>query len=173
MSGSRNNHYVPEWHQRGFIEPGQDRLAYLDLSPRLHRLKEGGVKAEQSRFKSYPSQCFVQRDLYSTFFGTPIGTHVNDEIERKLFGTVDTTGAPAVKAFAGSDVNAWLQHFQELFTYIDIQKLRTPRARARNCSSRGIKFGAGRKLVPRIMFLLMRSNQTASSRTSISASRGA
>ena len=123
MSGSRNNHYVPIWHQSGFIEPNLDRYEYLDLSPRLHKLKDGQVKPERSRFTSYPSQCFVQRDLYSTFFGAT----VNDEIERKLFGAIDTTGAPAVKAFAGEDKNAWVQQFEALFAYIDIQKLRTPK----------------------------------------------
>ena len=127
MPGSRNNHYVPEWHQAGFTEPGQKQLAYLDLTPRVHLLGGGRTKPDKALFKSYPSQCFVERDLYSTFFDTPIGVAVNDEIERKLFGAIDTTGAPAVKAFIGADVNAWIRHFEALFTYIDIQKLRTPK----------------------------------------------
>jgi hypothetical protein len=63
------------------------------------------------------------RDLYSTFFGTT----VNDEIERRLFGVFDTDGSKAVKAFAGTDVSEWHHHFQTLFTYIDIQKIRTPK----------------------------------------------
>ena len=124
MPGSRNNHYVPQWYQAGFMEPGAKQLAYLDLTPRVHT-HNGRSKPERSRFKSYPSQCFVERDLYSTFFGTPTGEIVNDEIERKLFGAIDTTGAPAVKAFIGTDVNAWIRHFQDFFLYIDIQKLRT------------------------------------------------
>ena len=69
------------------------------------------------------SRCFVQRDLYSTFFGTS----VNDEIERRLFGHIDTQGSKAVKAFAGEDIAEWHRHFQTLFEYIDIQKIRTPK----------------------------------------------
>jgi hypothetical protein len=123
MSGYRNNHYVPQWHQAGFIEPGRNKLAYLDLTPARHDLPNGGVVYERSRFKSSPSQCFVQRDLYSTVFGA----EVNDEIERRLFGEVDSQGAPAIRAFMTSDPAAWHRHFQDLFTYIDIQKLRTPK----------------------------------------------
>src|SRR6266481_3095522 len=103
MSGYRNNHYVPQWHQAGFIEPGRNKLAYLDLTPARHDLPNGGVAYERSRFKSSPSQCFVQRDLYSTVFGA----EVNDEIERRLFGEVDSQGAPAIRAFMTSDPAAW------------------------------------------------------------------
>jgi len=52
---------------------------------------------------------------------------VNDEIEKRLFGAIDTDGAPAIKAFIGDDVSAWHRHFQELFRFIDVQKLRTPK----------------------------------------------
>ena len=123
MSGYRNNHYVPQWHQEGFFEPGLRKLAYLDLRPDQKTLTDGRLIVQNSRFNNPPARCFVQRDLYSTFFGAA----VNDEIERKLFGAVDTSGAPAVKAFTGTDVGAWHAHFQTLFTYLDIQKLRTPK----------------------------------------------
>jgi hypothetical protein len=66
---------------------------------------------------------FQQRDLYSTFFGTS----VNDEIERHLFGNVDARGSKAIRAFAEADVGGWHRHFQTLFEYIDIQKIRTPK----------------------------------------------
>ncbi|PLR09217.1 hypothetical protein CFHF_18955 [Caulobacter flavus] len=126
MTQSRNNHYVPRWYQEGFFEPGGNTLAYLDLTPPTHKLPDGRVVSGRSRFKSSTPQCFVQRDLYSTFFGV----QVNDEIERKLFGAVDTDGAPAVKAFMGSDPIEWHRHFQTLFTYVDIQKMRTPKGLA-------------------------------------------
>jgi hypothetical protein len=51
--------------------------------------------------------------LYSTFFGTS----VNDEIERRLFGDIDTRGSKAVRAFAGTDVREWHQHFQTFFEF--------------------------------------------------------
>nr|WP_314524645.1 hypothetical protein [uncultured Brevundimonas sp.] len=55
---------------------------------------------------------------------------MNDEIERMLFGSVDRSGAPAVRAFMEEDKNAWIRHFQTLFSYIDTQKLRTPKGLA-------------------------------------------
>lgn len=123
MSITRDNHYVPIWYQRGFLEPGAGQLAYRDLRPEQHALPDGSTRPGRSRFKSSPKQCFVQRDLYTTFFGTLI----NDEIEKRLFGAIDTDGAPAIRAFIGEDVSAWHHHFQTLFQFIDIQKLRTPK----------------------------------------------
>lgn len=123
MSFTRDNHYVPIWYQRGFLEPGAGQLAYRDLQPQEHHLPDGSRRLGRSRFKSSPKQCFVQRDLYTTFFGAS----VNDEIEKRLFGAIDTDGAPAIKAFIGEDVREWHHHFQTLFRFIDIQKLRTPK----------------------------------------------
>jgi hypothetical protein len=123
MSHSRENHYVPQWYQRGFFEPGRNTLSYLDLTPPNHPLPDGSTVPGRSRFENPTSRCFVQRDLYSTFFGTA----VNDEIERRLFGSIDASGARAVKAFAGSDPAEWHRHFEALFDYIDTQKVRTPK----------------------------------------------
>jgi len=52
---------------------------------------------------------------------------VNDEIERRLFGDIDARGSQAVRAFAEADNGKWHKHFQNLFEYIDIQKIRTPK----------------------------------------------
>lgn len=123
MTKARNNHYVPQWYQEGFIEPGRNTYSYLDLSPAQHTLSNGRVVTERSEFVSPTSRAFCQRDLYSTFFGTP----VNDEIERKLFGDIDTRGAHAVRAFVGEDASDWHRHFTTFFEYLDVQKLRTPK----------------------------------------------
>ncbi|MBB3571989.1 DUF4238 domain-containing protein [Rhizobium sp. BK491] len=123
MSKTRNNHYVPQWYQEGFFEPGRGTLALLDLSPDRRALDDGRVIVERSRFKSPTSRAFVQRDLYSTFFGA----NVNDEIERRLFGDIDTRGAKAVRAFVQVDPTEWQRHFQTFFEYLDIQKIRTPK----------------------------------------------
>lgn len=122
MSKTRNNHYVPQWYQKGFFEIGRNTLAYLDLKP-PQVLVGGRVITERALFDAHPSRAFQQLDLYSTFFGTS----VNDEIERRLFGDIDTRGSNAVKAFAGTDVSEWHRHFQTLFQYLDIQKIRTPK----------------------------------------------
>jgi hypothetical protein len=123
MSKTRNNHYVPQWYQEGFFELGRRTLAYLDLAPPQKVLDDGRVFTARAMFDSPTSRAFRQMDLYSTFFGTS----VNDEIERRLFGDIDAKGANAVRAFAGADISEWHRHFQTLFEYIDIQKIRTPK----------------------------------------------
>lgn len=123
MSKTRNNHYVPQWYQEGFFEAGRNTLAYLDMKPPQTVLQDGRVVTHKAKFDAPTSRAFQQRDLYSTFFGTS----VNDEIERRLFGDIDTRGSKAVKAFSGTDVREWHRHYQTLFEYIDIQKIRTPK----------------------------------------------
>ncbi|MCK1317359.1 DUF4238 domain-containing protein [Bradyrhizobium sp. 23] len=123
MTATRNNHYVPRWYQAGFFEPGQTTLAYLDLTPPPITLPDGRVKFGNSLIHWPTARCFQQLDLYSTFFGTL----VNDEIERHMFGDVDTKGAKAIRAFAQTDISEWHRQFQNLFLYIDAQKIRTPK----------------------------------------------
>ena len=123
MSITRNNHYVAQWYQEGFFEDGKNTLAYLDLTPPQKTLNDGRVITERALFPAPTSRAFRQMDLYSTFFGTL----VNDEIERRLFGDIDARGSAAVRAYIGSDVEQWMHHFQTLFEYIDIQKIRTPK----------------------------------------------
>ena len=123
MSVTRANHYVPQWYQRQYLRPGHKTLAYLDLKPDSQTLADGRLIRGKSRFVSPTSRCFYQTDLYSTFFGS----WVNDEIERKLFGSIDVRGSKAIRAFSGTDQSAWHRHFHALFEYLDIQKSRTPK----------------------------------------------
>ncbi|WP_026941465.1 DUF4238 domain-containing protein [Hellea balneolensis] len=124
MQKTRNNHYVPQWYQKGFFEQGKNTLVYLDLKPKEVLSAEGKKFSGKSLFKTAPtSRCFFQTDLYSTFFGTSI----NDEIERLLFGDIDSRGAKAIRAFCTDDKARWHSNFQTLFEFIDIQKLRTPK----------------------------------------------
>jgi hypothetical protein len=62
-------------------------------------------------------------DLYTTRFGGVI----NDEVERHLFGEIDRLGAPAVRAFLSGDVVGIHKSFQNFFSYLDAQKVRTPK----------------------------------------------
>ena len=121
MSENRNNHYVPQWYQEGFLEPGAHELACLDLDPPRRKLLDGRTITLNSRYRRSTSSLFVERDLYSTF---GLGK-INVEIERFLFGSIDTSGASAVRAFIGTNVNEWIRHFQTLFEFLDIEKLRT------------------------------------------------
>ena len=126
MAITRDNHFVPVWYQKGFLEPGRSTLAYQNLESPTKVLVDGRVITERSLFDAPTKRCFFQTDLYSTFFGT----FVNDEIERQLFGDIDTRGAQALRAFQGSDAAAWHEHFGAFFEYMDIQKLRTPKGLA-------------------------------------------
>ncbi|MES5483345.1 DUF4238 domain-containing protein [Bradyrhizobium sp. INPA03-11B] len=124
MPVTRNNHYVPQWYQEGFFEPGRSSLAYVDMTPDRQILADGRVITQRGVWNDTPtSLAFRQKDLYSTFFGTS----VNDEIERRLFGDVDTRGSKAVRAFIGSDMHEWHNHFQDFFEFLDTQKIRTPK----------------------------------------------
>jgi hypothetical protein len=120
---TRDNHYVPIWHQKGFIPNGATKLHYLNMAPEEIHLPDGRIKHHRALFKSHPSQCFYKTDLYSTFFGA----QVNDEIEQKLFGSIDTNGSNAIRAFLEDDVSKWHENFQNLFIYLDAQKFRTPK----------------------------------------------
>ncbi len=124
MSITRNNHYVPQWYQAGFFEPGRSSLAYVDMTPDRRVLPDGRVIVQNSAWDdTSTSRAFRQKDLYSTFFGTS----VNDEIERRLFGDIDGRGSKAVRAFIGTDECEWHQHFETFFEFLDIQKIRTPK----------------------------------------------
>ena len=120
---TRNNHYVPVWYQRGFLEPGQSQLHYLDTSPEQKVLADGRTVSMNALHKWGPKNCFYEYDLYSTHFGTM----VNDEVEKYLFGSIDVRGARAVRAFAGGDTGTMHDSFQDFFEYLDAQKLRTPK----------------------------------------------
>ena len=127
MSITRDNHYVPQWYQEGFFESGRNSLAYIDMTPDKNVLPDGRVITQNSTWNNTPtSRAFFQTDLYSTFFGSS----VNDEIERRLFGDVDTRGSQAVRAFIGTEMREWHEHFQDLFGFLDIQKIRTPKGLA-------------------------------------------
>ena len=120
---TRNNHYVPQWYQRGFLTSESNELVYLDLSPDTKKLPDGRVITMNSRSSRPTSKCFCQRDVYTTFFGDDI----NDGIERILFGQIDDSGARAICSYIDNDPRGWHEHFTQLFTYISSQKIRTPK----------------------------------------------
>lgn len=123
MTKTRDNHYVPQWYQRGFLLDHSNQFHYLDLNPDTKELPDGRVITMNNRNLWPTSRCFYQTDLYTTFFGE----YINDEIERRLFGKIDDIGARAIRAFIGEDISEWHRHFSDFFSYIDSQKIRTPK----------------------------------------------
>ncbi|MCP3671933.1 MAG: hypothetical protein GY814_16185 [Gammaproteobacteria bacterium] len=121
MNQARNNHYVPQWHQNGFVDERVNELCHLKC--REIELKDGSTKIVYGKNWFTSAQCFYEKDLYSTFFGML----VNDDVEKRLFGPIDDNGADSVKAFLTDDQAQWHHNFQEFFIYLDAQKLRTPK----------------------------------------------
>lgn len=102
---TRNNHYVPQWYQKGFAI-NSSHLHYLDLDPERQMLSNGKLIKFNQRKLLHFSKCFYEYDLYTTFFG-PI---ISDLVERELFGKVDDEGSRAVRAFI--DGNESDRHFR-------------------------------------------------------------
>lgn len=123
MSKTRDNHYVPQWYQKGFVNNQNNNLCYLDLSPDKKELPDGRTITFNERHNWPTSRCFFQPDLYTTFFGN----YINDDIEKFLFGKIDDSGARAIRAFIDVDTRGWHDNFFNFFSYIDTQKLRTPK----------------------------------------------
>jgi uncharacterized protein YchJ len=121
MNQTRNNHYVPQWYQNGFLDEQVNKLCHLKR--RVIELKDGSNKIVYGKNWFTSAQCFYEKDLYSTFFGK----QVNDDMEKRLFGPIDDNGADSVKAFLTDDQTQWHHNFQDFFIYLDAQKLRTPK----------------------------------------------
>jgi Protein of unknown function (DUF4238) len=120
---TRNNHYVPQWYQRGFLAPGQSRLFYLNLDPDRKTLPDGRQVPRRALHEWGPVNCFVEYDLYTTHFDSI----VNDDIEKHLFGAIDDRGAKAVLAFAKGEHADVHDSFEDFFEHMAAQKLRTPK----------------------------------------------
>src|SRR5690349_10753145 len=64
MSVTRNNHYVPQWYQEGFFEPGRSSLAYLDMKLDQKVLADGRVITLRGAWDETPTSiAFRQKDL--------------------------------------------------------------------------------------------------------------
>lgn len=120
---TRDNHYVPQWYQRGFLTNGRHKLYILNLHPTDNPLPNGQTLSESELEELGPKLAFKEFDLYTTRFGTAL----NDDIETFLFGRIDKNGADAVRGWIADDPVKIHRKFQEFFSYMDAQKLRTPK----------------------------------------------
>ena len=120
---TRQNHYVPIWYQKDFILGPRSTLQYLDLDPPKTELPNGRIIIGRELELRSPKRCFREKDLYTTRFGRTL----NDEVEKFLFGEIDSSGAFAVRAFASNEQPVIHKYFQRFFEYLNAQKLRTPK----------------------------------------------
>ncbi|WP_208931372.1 DUF4238 domain-containing protein [Rheinheimera sp. F8] len=124
MKQSSKHHYVPQWYQKRFLLDGQSAYFALDLSPEVIT-KPDGTQIEKGKILTKgPAKLFYEVDLYTTnFFGRS-----NDDIERLLFGKIDTEGAAAVAALTHPN---WMTELRnkiiDFYEYMDAQWLRTPK----------------------------------------------
>ena len=118
-----HNHYVPEWYQKKFLKPGQGTYYCLDLKPEAivrdgHRYKRRDLR------RLGPTSCFAENDLYTVKWGN----WESVEIEKFFFGPIDRDGHTAVEYFSKFEhPSAERTAFQDLLTYMSVQKLRTPK----------------------------------------------
>lgn len=125
----RNNHYVPIWYQKRFVEDSnRDReLYYLDLCPPRFLDSKGKIHYGNAVKKQAFKPCFSKEDLYTTQFGEIAST----EIEKYFFGSIDTNGQKAVDYFANFSYPWDGTHLSsEIVQYMSVQKLRTPKGLA-------------------------------------------
>lgn len=120
---TRDNHYVPQWYQRGFLSKGKHKLHVLNLQPGTKTLPNGQIVAELEIEELGPKLAFVERDLYTISWGHLL----NDEIETFLFGRLDKNGADAVRGWISGNAIQIHRKFLDFFEYMDAQKLRTPK----------------------------------------------
>lgn len=120
---TRDNHYVPKWYQKGFLAKGKHKLHVRNLRPATRMLPNGETLQEPEVEELGPKLAFYEFDLYTTRFGKTL----NDDIETFLFGQIDKLGADAVRGWVAGDPIKIHRRFQDFFSYMDAQKLRTPK----------------------------------------------
>lgn len=124
MQSSYKHHYVPVWYQRKFMLDGQTSYFRLDLKPQEIEKPNGEkIKISEIAIKG-PNKFFYEIDLYTTKYFN----QNNDDIEKYLFGRIDTLGSSALSAISSEDWrNEIHDHVIDFFEYMDAQKLRTPK----------------------------------------------
>jgi len=118
------HHYVPQWYQRRFLQPGQTKFRYLDLHP--DTVIKGKVRYQRRAMLHWgPARCFYKDDLYTL----KLRNWTTDQIEKRFFGEIDNRGHKAVELFG--NYNGYCegvgQAFRHLTPYMDAQRFRTPR----------------------------------------------
>jgi hypothetical protein len=125
----RNQHYVPQWYQRRFVDSSapQRELHYLALKPGFVTDSKGKRRSIPAQRRRPLSRCFAEDNLYTVQLGDEISTL----IEREFFGEIDRQGARAV-AWWGEFEHPSLErhHLFGLLEFMSSQKLRTPKGLA-------------------------------------------
>lgn len=122
---SHAHHYVPQWYQRRFLQPGRTNFFYLDLHPETITWP-GGSHVLKGQRRRGPAVCFYEDDLYTL----KLGPQSTDALESLFFGAIDNFGRRAVEHFAkfrGIE-DETIPAVRALTPYMGAQRFRTPRA---------------------------------------------
>jgi hypothetical protein len=122
------HHYVPRWYQRGFLRGGENKFYYLDLHPET--VGEGPHRHRRRHLLQWgPARCFCADELYTV----RLGPWLNDEIEKRFFGRIDSLGQESVRNLASFEglSQSTGKGLDYLPAYMDAQRMRTPRGLAR------------------------------------------
>jgi hypothetical protein len=120
---SHNHHYVPVWYQNRFLADGATAFRILDLNPEKIVLPNGGVKYRREILDKGPSAWFKTKDLYTvSLLGRP-----NDDIERMLFGPIDSQGRRAIDAWLHEKWAVVHETYWQMYEFMDALCLRTPK----------------------------------------------
>lgn len=120
---SHNHHYVPVWYQKRFLAPARTTFKILDLRRDKFALPDGRVRYSREILDKGPNSWFKTKDLYTvSLFGRP-----NDEIERMLFGVIDSSGRRAIDAWLNKDWNVVHDTYWQMYEFMDALRLRTPK----------------------------------------------
>lgn len=125
-----HNHYVPQWYQRRFFEPGtgQSQFFYLDKNPEIIKRPPLPDTTRRAVRRLGPANCFAADHLYTLLFGP----YASDVVEKAFFGGIDRVGESALAFFSEYDWKRPGSHdaVQGMFAYLGAQLLRTPKGLA-------------------------------------------
>jgi len=79
------NHYVPQWYQKRFLEKGIHHFYYIDLYPEIGIKPNREVYKKRECLRLGPLRCFKQEHLYTL----ELFNHKSDVIEKELFEKID------------------------------------------------------------------------------------
>ena len=126
MATYKNNHYVPQWYQEGFIPQGvaERNLQYLDLNPDTFTTPNGRLVTGKAVRAWGASKCFAEDDLYTRWFGATRNT----QVEQQFFGRIDSDARNSIIYFRDYDhTRIDYDALHNMLPYLGSQRLRTPR----------------------------------------------
>ena len=120
---TRDNHYVPQWYQRGFMPKGRHKLFVRNLQPGVKKLPNGQALAEpelEELGQSLPSLSGIctRQDLARS--STTTSRRSSLAPSTKLGRTLSAGGYLGIRLQIH-------RRFEDFFGYLDAQKLRTPK----------------------------------------------